>query len=199
MKSKSTVENDDSDKIFVEQKINNLEKPINDLEAWLASQTKAKQNRWEVYFQSYQQEKSQKTTELYQNSDSTTLEEKEVAIKNWQKHLQQKRLETQLARKDRKPNLESQPTSPAVTDFSEENSDPWSETSSANISPINSTKVYPLQESESDLKQKINQILNDFSRVEPDDLEISPQHTQDLSQKIGRGLQYLRNMEGERA
>ena len=122
-----------------------------------------------------------------------------MAIKKWQEHLKQQRLENQLAKKEPKQNLESQPKSSAVTDFSEENSDPWAETPSADISQINSTKASHSQESESDLKQKINQILNDFSRVEPDDLEISPQHTQDLNQKIGRGLEYLQNMEGERA
>ena len=184
---------------FVEQKIHNLEKPINDLEAWLASQTKAQQNRWEVYFQSYQQEKSQKTTELYQNSDSTTLEEKEVAIKKWQEHLKQQRLENQLARKDQKPNLESLRKSSSVIDVSEENSDLWAETYVSDTNQINSNEASSLQEPESDLKQKIDQILNDFSRVEPDGLEISPQQTQDLSQKIGRGLEYLPNMEGEKS
>ena len=184
---------------FVEKKIENLEKPINDLEAWLASKTKAKQNRWEVYYQTYQQEEKQKVTEPCQNFDSQALKEKEVAIKNWQKHLKQQRLENQLAKKEQKPNLESQPKSSAVTYFSQENSDPWAETPSSDTNQINSSKASPSQESESDLKQKSEQILNDFSRVEPDGLEISPQYTQDLSQKIGRGLEYLQNMEGEKS
>ncbi len=185
---------------FVEQKIQNLEKPINDLEAWLANQTKAKQNRWKVYYQIYQQEKNQKITEPYQNSDSTTFEEKEVAIKKWQEHLKQQRLENQLAKKEPKQNLESQPKSSAVTDFSEKNSDPWAETPSSDTNQINSSKASPSQESESDLKQKIDRILNDFSRVELASLNISSQPpTQDLSQKVERGLHYLRNMEGERA
>ncbi|MDJ0689668.1 MAG: MarR family transcriptional regulator [Xenococcaceae cyanobacterium MO_188.B32] len=181
---------------FVEKKIENLEKPINDLEAWLASKTKAKQNRWEVYYQTYQQEEKQKVTESFQNFDSQALKEKEVAIKNWQKHLKQQRLENQLAKKERKPNLESQPKSKAIIDLSEENSDPWAETPSSDLSQINSSEVSPLQKSESDLKQKINQIFNDFSRVEPDGIEIPSQPpTQDLSQEVERGLQYLKDIE----
>ena len=181
---------------FVEKKIQNLEKPINDLEAWLASKTKAKQNRWEVYYQTYQQEEKQKVTESCQNFDSQALKEKEVAIKNWQEHLKQQRLENQLTRKERKPNLESQPKSKAIIDLSEENSDPWAETPSSDLSQTNSSEVSPLQKSESDLKQKINQILNDFSRVEPDGLEIPSQPpTQEKRQKIERGLQYLRDIE----
>jgi hypothetical protein len=42
---------------FVEEKTNNLERPINDLEAWLASKNAAKQNRWEIYYKNYQEEK----------------------------------------------------------------------------------------------------------------------------------------------
>jgi hypothetical protein len=33
---------------FVKEAIKNLNQPVNDLEAWLASKTKAGQNRWEV-------------------------------------------------------------------------------------------------------------------------------------------------------
>ena len=42
---------------FVKEKTNNLERPINDLEAWLASKNAAKQNRWEIYYKNYQEEK----------------------------------------------------------------------------------------------------------------------------------------------
>ena len=42
---------------FVRKKTKNLEKPINDLEAWLASKNAAKQNRWEIYYKNYQEEK----------------------------------------------------------------------------------------------------------------------------------------------
>ena len=123
-----------------------------------------------------------------------------MAIKNWQEYLQQQRLETQQTRKDKKLNLESQPKSKVVTGLSEENSDLWAETPSSEISSIKSGGESPLLEEESDLKQQIDQILHNFSRVEPDALKILPQqHTPDLSQKIGRGLQYLRNREGEQS
>lgn len=39
---------------FVKQQIKNFREPIKDLEAWLASQNAATQNRWEVYYSLFQ-------------------------------------------------------------------------------------------------------------------------------------------------
>ena len=47
---------------FVREKTKNLEKPINDLEAWLASKNAAKQNRWEIYYRNYQEENEREST-----------------------------------------------------------------------------------------------------------------------------------------
>ena len=56
---------------FVRKKTENLEKPINDLEAWLASKNAAKQNRWEIYYKNYQEEKiSQSARNNKQNPGS---------------------------------------------------------------------------------------------------------------------------------
>jgi hypothetical protein len=185
---------------FVEQKIQNLEKPINDLEAWLASQTKAKQNRWEVYYQSYKQQEAQKTTEQCQSSDLAALEAKKLAIKNWQEYLQQQKLKAKQTRKDKKPNLESQQQSKAVTDLLRRNSVSGDETHLSDVSKSDSVcysgQAAPSQESEEDFQQKIDQILKDFSRVEPDELKIPPQKPErNLSQKIHQGLQYLRTLD----
>jgi hypothetical protein len=38
---------------FVREQIKNLPKPVNDLEAWLASKNKAGENRWEVYYNNF--------------------------------------------------------------------------------------------------------------------------------------------------
>jgi hypothetical protein len=68
---------------FVEEKTNNLERPINDLEAWLASENKAKQNRWEIYYRSFQEEQineGRKTTRHSENGESSPLGEKNSAI-----------------------------------------------------------------------------------------------------------------------
>ncbi len=68
---------------FVEEKTKNLEKPINDLEAWLASKNAANQNRWEVYYQLFkeQQIKDQSRCNKQQKGTRTyTLEEKQRAI-----------------------------------------------------------------------------------------------------------------------
>jgi Fe2+ or Zn2+ uptake regulation protein len=38
---------------FVTEQIKNLPKQVNDVEAWLANQTQAQQNRWEVYYNNF--------------------------------------------------------------------------------------------------------------------------------------------------
>lgn len=71
---------------FVKDQIRNLEKPINDLEAWLASKNAANQNRWEVYYQRYQEEELKRKTINENRNSSTkqlTLEEKRRAIANF--------------------------------------------------------------------------------------------------------------------
>ena len=237
---------------FVEKKIHNLEKPINDLEAWLASQTKAKQNRWEVYYQSYQQEEGQKITRQNLSSDSTALEEKKLAVKNWQEHLKRqekiyKEQEERTEEKDLEPKSQSEQELKTTTNLSTGIPDPWSEvqlsdnrdikspdgdidgyinsadneldSAHSDRHPINgdvnsadnSDETSPSQESESErttqavegastdvssLKQKIDQILNGFSRVEQDNPNIPPgKPEQNLSQKMNEALQYLRGME----
>ena len=70
---------------FVEKKIKNLSQPVNDVEAWLASKTKINQNRWEVYYQKYQEEK--KGSKI--NSDIS--EEKQRAISRFQEYLLQQK------------------------------------------------------------------------------------------------------------
>jgi DNA-binding MarR family transcriptional regulator len=68
---------------FVKEKTNNLERPINDLEAWLASKNAAKQNRWEIYYKNYQEAKingTHKTTRHSENGAGSALEAKNLAI-----------------------------------------------------------------------------------------------------------------------
>jgi hypothetical protein len=40
---------------FVRKEIKNFARPISDLEAWLASQTKAGENRWFVYYEKFKE------------------------------------------------------------------------------------------------------------------------------------------------
>jgi hypothetical protein len=74
---------------FVQKKIESFREPINDLEAWLASQTKAGQNRWEVYFDKYQSE----TKARKSNSDSSSVpdQERQKAIAKYQESLKQQK------------------------------------------------------------------------------------------------------------
>jgi DNA-binding MarR family transcriptional regulator len=66
---------------FVTEQIKNFAQPINDLEAWLASNTKAGQNRWQVYYQKYRKQDL--------TSSSTLSEAQRKAIASFQKHLEQ--------------------------------------------------------------------------------------------------------------
>ena len=72
--------------LFVKEQIQNFSQPINDLEAWLASKTKAQQNRWEVYYQKYR--------DRDRDSSSTLSEAKKRAIAFFQKQLEQQTSQT---------------------------------------------------------------------------------------------------------
>lgn len=73
---------------FVQEKTINLEKPINDLEAWLASKNAAKQNRWEIYYGKYQEEKileslrADKRKQSAGNYDPSEVQQKIAEFKN---------------------------------------------------------------------------------------------------------------------
>ena len=75
---------------FVKEETKNLERKINDLEAWLASKNAAKQNRWEIYYRNYQEEKisqSAKTTKQNQGSENYSPSKMQRAIAEFQKRM----------------------------------------------------------------------------------------------------------------
>ncbi len=74
---------------FVKEAIKNFRQPIQDLEAWLASKTKAGKNRWEVYYQNYQSDKNACKPKLETNSVSEATKQK--AIAKYQEYLKQQR------------------------------------------------------------------------------------------------------------
>jgi hypothetical protein len=84
---------------FVRETTHNLEKPINDLEAWLAHKNAADQNRWEVYYKNYQQQKTrQKSRNTQQNSgQDISATEKSSAIALWQKRLKEQQASAEAA------------------------------------------------------------------------------------------------------
>ena len=101
---------------FVRKRAKNLEKPINDLEAWLASKTKAKENRWEIYYRNYQEEKaSQKRKPTRQGNSSGNYSPSEVEkaiaeFKNRHKKREQelKQIKEQEQLKNAENNLDNQ-------------------------------------------------------------------------------------------
>ena len=71
---------------YVEEQTKNLTKPINDLEAWLASKNAANQNRWSAYYQKYQAEelkRKQKGRNKRSSRSKLTLAEERRAIANF--------------------------------------------------------------------------------------------------------------------
>ena len=73
---------------FVREQTKDFAPPINDLESWLASKTKAQQNRWEVYEQLYR--------ERERNSDSTLSEEKRKKIAAFQQQMNGQTMEEEI-------------------------------------------------------------------------------------------------------
>ena len=88
---KRSLSEDESENFFrfVKEAIKSFQQPIQDIEAWLASKTKAGQNRWEVYFQKYQLSKKVRKAESKSNSVSESIRKK--AIANYQKQLNQEK------------------------------------------------------------------------------------------------------------
>ena len=77
---------------FVEEQIQNLEKPINDLEAWLASKNAANQNRWEIYYKNYQKQGvKQKLNNSQQDNGSGDLD-RQRAIAEFRKRMKLEQL-----------------------------------------------------------------------------------------------------------
>ena len=96
---------------FVKEKTKNLEKPINDLEAWLASKNAAKQNRWEIYYGNYQEEKisqSKKLTKQGNNSESLNPSQVQQAIAEFQnRHKKREQELRQIKEQERLKNAEN--------------------------------------------------------------------------------------------
>jgi DNA-binding transcriptional ArsR family regulator len=89
---KKTLSEDERENFFnfVEEETKNLEKRINDLEAWLASKNAANQNRWEIYYSNYQKEKLKEsaiTNKYNQGSASLNVAAKRRAIAEFQKRM----------------------------------------------------------------------------------------------------------------
>ena len=101
---------------FVREQIHNLERPINDLEAWLASKNAANQNRWEVYYENYQK---QGVGQKSRNSQKTSSEgnftpARNQAIAEFRKRMSLNRAVNELETpseefNSNKPELETEP------------------------------------------------------------------------------------------
>jgi len=78
---------------FCEQLTKNLSQPVNDIEAWLAHQTKAGQNRWEVYYQKFltwqkaQSKKSQssRSSQMMRKFQEEIEQQRQQAMENYGK------------------------------------------------------------------------------------------------------------------
>ena len=88
---KKTLSEDESENFFdfVIEAIKSLREPVQDIEAWLASKTKAGENRWSVYYQNYL--RKNKASEPNSNSSSVESEVRKRAIAKYQKRLKQEK------------------------------------------------------------------------------------------------------------
>ncbi|MCU0536467.1 MAG: hypothetical protein MUD14_21475 [Hydrococcus sp. Prado102] len=79
---------------FVKEQIKNLPKQVNDIEAWLANQNKAGQNRWEVYYNNFL------ASQKVKNSSASKYQSLEEEI-------EQRRQEIKKRLREASPNLSS--------------------------------------------------------------------------------------------
>ena len=80
---------------YVKEKTKHLRQPINDLEAWLASKNAANQNRWEVYYQNYQ------NPTRSHNSQASSSNRRQKILQ-WQEFLRQEKLAAEKLQKESK-------------------------------------------------------------------------------------------------
>jgi hypothetical protein len=73
---------------FVREQVKNLPQPINDLEAWLANENKAGQNRWEVYYQNFQMTQKKEIVPTPQTSLRDEIEQRRRVVLEKYKELQ---------------------------------------------------------------------------------------------------------------
>ncbi len=156
---------------FVEEEANNLERPINDLEAWLASKTKAQQNRWEVYYQIYQKQKS--SSPQNSGSNSVSVAEKNLAISRWQEHL--KRQKSAAAEAPEKLN---EPIKSQTTEVTQQNS-----------------SNHNLKSPDDNLTPKVDQIINNPETFTKDTVLPKSDSSQKLKITVNQGLNILRDLE----
>lgn len=61
--------------IFCKELTSNLSQPVNDIEAWLASENKAGQNRWEVYYQKFSVRREEQAKKATRKTGRQLMEE----------------------------------------------------------------------------------------------------------------------------
>ncbi|MGB5634221.1 MAG: MarR family transcriptional regulator [Waterburya sp.] len=109
---KKTLSEDERENFFnfVEEKTNNLEKEIIDLEAWLASKTAAKQNRWEIYYKKFQEEKikeKSRNNKQHTSSDYISPEKFEAIAKFNNRHKEREQELQQIKEQEQLKNAEN--------------------------------------------------------------------------------------------
>jgi hypothetical protein len=103
---------------FVREQIKNLPKQVNDVEAWLANQNQAGQNRWEVYYNNFLADQPQLKSGSSVPPKSNPSKIQELAARCRQKHAEELEKQREAAERARQPKtVETQSTSfPTVSD-----------------------------------------------------------------------------------
>jgi DNA-binding MarR family transcriptional regulator len=79
---------------FVKEKTKNLNQPINDIEAWLASTNKAGQNRWEVYYNNFLDSLKSKGLDPQKPLNENNIQQQ---VKKYEEELEQRKKAALLA------------------------------------------------------------------------------------------------------
>ncbi|VEP16998.1 hypothetical protein H1P_5210002 [Hyella patelloides LEGE 07179] len=186
---KKTLSEDEGDNFlnFVRGQIQNLEKPINDLEAWLASKNAAGQNRWEVYYKNYQDQKSEQKS---RNAQKTSSEGKfnadeNLAIARWQKRLKEQAEASEAALRKSNPFLNK--TNSAAEPKNSVSDD---------LKGSEGTAIEKSNESSPDVnKSEFDQIFNDPAGFTKDTSPASsPEPSPSPKITKEEGLDFLRNL-----
>ena len=213
---KKTLSEDERENFlkFVEEVIRNLEKPINDLEAWLASKNAANQNRWEVYYQNYQKQKG-RNSQQDSGSDSISVAEKNSAIALWQEHLKQQKLAAQEAQEKlnepRKPQIDqSTEQNSSNNDLKSPEEDLTEKKAQEKLNEPRKPQTEPEKEqnssnkasesSKEDLTQEFDQIFNNPEGFTKNTSQSSspppkPDPSQSRKMSVAQGLDILRNLD----
>ena len=172
---------------YVKEQTKNLRQPINDLEAWLASKNAANQNRWEVYYQNYQNH-----IRLTNPRDNrTSSPSRRQKISQWQEYLRQEKLAAaRLQEESRRLQKSKQSQTEHIT---EQNNSNHNQATSER--PENTP--HPTPDTPHPTRSEFNQMLNHPQGTTKNTFSATPKPDSSSNRQINRnqGRKILRDLD----